>query len=66
MEKVNQEIIDIRTYRYEDEQGKLRHQKVKYSIMMKKNKVVSVINEYSNTIDNRSECFQHYSKLFNK
>jgi hypothetical protein len=59
-------LIDTFTYHYEDEQGKQRHLKVKYSIVLKNDKVKNVFNEYNNSVEKNSEVFEYYSNYFNK
>jgi hypothetical protein len=59
-------LVDTRVYHYEDENGKQRNMKVKYSIVMKEDTVVNVFNEYNNSVEKNSNVFEYYSHKFNK
>jgi peroxiredoxin len=62
---MNQNLYDVRTYRYEDENtGKQKFMKVTYSIVVKDGIVQNVFNEYNRSVERNSEAFEYYTRKF--
>jgi hypothetical protein len=62
---------DVRTYKFDDENtGRTKSVKIKYTILMRDNKVFKVFNDAFNGWGHSalptSEIFEYYSKRFNK
>lgn len=58
-------LVDVRTYKYENEIGVLEHHAVKYLITLRNGTVENVFNEYHKSVEKNSEVFEYYSNKFN-
>lgn len=64
---MKQQFIDTRTYKYHNpDTGRNEAHHIKYSIMIRNNKVENVFNEYEHSVLETSEVFEYYSNKFNK
>lgn len=61
---MNQQLLDTRTYKFEDETGKISFGKFQYRIKMVKGKVETVWNEYNHSIMPNSDTFEYFKNKY--